>query len=53
MRSDNDLRRLFEEAGFRIDHLSLTPAVAVVAHEVRGPTIVGSAGYARIVAVRA
>lgn len=47
-----ELRDLFASAGFDIAHLVHVPAVPGVLHEVRGPTIVGSADYARLVAVR-
>ena len=52
VRSLEELRALFEGAGFRLQELSQVPAVSDVRYRINGPTIVGCADYARIVAVR-
>lgn len=50
--SPDALRGLFEAAGFRVAHVSLVAASRVPGRAFSGPTVAGSAPYARIVATR-
>jgi SAM-dependent methyltransferase len=50
--SPDALRGLFEAAGFRVAHLSLVAASRAPGRPFSGPTVAGSAPYARIVATR-
>jgi SAM-dependent methyltransferase len=52
VRSHEALRELFERSGFRVDHFSRTAPSTGASHDVRGPTIFGSAEYACIAATR-
>jgi SAM-dependent methyltransferase len=50
IRSREEIRSLFEGAGFVLDSLTCGPVTSGVRHDVSGPTTPGSADYARIVA---
>lgn len=51
--SRDDVARLFEGAGFRLKALSCGPVTEGVRSDLDGPTLPGSADYARIAAVKA
>ena len=52
VRSLEELRVQFEGAGFRLNDLSRVPATSTAPYRISGPTVVGCADYARIVAIR-
>ena len=52
VKSQDDIRQLFECAGFQVVQLTCTPVTAGANDTVRGPTTPGSADYACIIARR-
>lgn len=52
VRSCDEVRTLFEQAGFLVDHLSLAPIAHGAQTGVSGPTVPGSADYLRVIATR-
>jgi len=53
VRSTEEVRALFEGAGFRIAHLSCAPMASGAGEaQLNVPTVAGSASYARIVAIK-
>lgn len=52
VRSQEEVRALFEYAGFAVEHLSCGPMAATAGAALNVPTVAGRADYARIVAVR-
>jgi SAM-dependent methyltransferase len=52
VRSTDEIVRLIEEGGFRIDHLTVGPVASRKTQGPSGPTMSGGAQYAQIVAVR-
>jgi hypothetical protein len=52
IRSTDEIVRLFEAGGFRIEYLAVGPVASLKAQGPSGPTMSGGAQYAQIVAVR-
>ena len=52
LRSAEEIRRLFEQAGFLIEHFSLAPIALGAQTGVSGPTVPGTSDYLRVIARR-
>ena len=52
LRSAEEIRRLFEQAGFLIEHFSLAPIAQDAQTGVSGPTVPGTSDYLRVIARR-
>ena len=52
VRSAEEIRTLFEQAGFLVDHLSVAPIAHGAQSGVSGPTVPGTANYLSVIAKR-
>ena len=52
VRSAEEVRALFEDAGFRVEHLGCEPVASAERNPISAPTVPGAADYARVIAIR-